>query len=137
MGLAFYDDQLVVFSTNPLRSFHDGHLGDVHEQLIHIRNDDSALYYTNLTLEPEVSGGPNTGWSIKLAGGTRRPTEAEWDIIEPDSLVNLDDLGDTSAADTSTYLPVWVRIVCPGDEPAKILENQSLKLKAYERNVGS
>lgn len=143
MGLAFYDDSKTLFGVSPLRTFHDGHLGGSQEKLIYLRNDDSAKYYTNITVHLEVDSyedfGPfgTTGWGVKYIYGERRPTEAEWDEVRAGDAIAIPDIGDTSLADTFTYHPIWVRVYCPGGEPAQIRENQTIKVFYFERNVGA
>lgn len=150
MGLAFYDENQVVYPStgNPLeqgdfRSFHDGHLGEIFEKVIYLRNDDPSRYFTNLVLSYTIDAYGDfgefgsTGWGIKFMYGQRRPTEAEWDLVRSNGPLALPDIGNTLIADTSTYHPIWIRIVCPGAQAAQIRENQKLKLTLFERLVGA
>lgn len=144
MGLGFYDSDKIAFgTTGKLRSFHDGFKGQTMEQIIYIRNDDVSRYYTNILVnyESEVYQdlGPfgTTGWGMKLMYGERRPTEAEWDLVRSIDPLSIPDIGSTDLADTNTYHPVWVRIICPGGEPAQIRESQQLTLAYFERVVGA
>lgn len=143
MGLKFYDDTQTLFGAEPLRTTHDGQVGGSDEVLVYVRNDDAGLYFTNLSVAAEVNlyndwgEFGDTGWGIKLLYGERRPTEAEWDLVRSGDSIVLPDIGDTSAADTSTYYPVWVRVYCPGGEPAQIRDNLRLRLGYYARVVGS
>ncbi len=144
MALVLYDESLEVFTTNPMRSFHDGYLGTPHEQIFYIRNHDPAYYYTDITIAPEMIGGYNdagefgtSGWGIKLMYGKRRPTEAEWDLVRSSDGIEIPDIGTTEAADTFAQHPVWVRIYCPGGELAQIRENMQLRIRYYVRSVGA
>jgi len=145
MALQLFDGDLVLLTAlNPLRSHHDGHLGEAHEQVVYVRNQDAAKYYTSVTLQPELIGAYDdsgefgtTGWSVKLLYGSRQPTEAEWDAALSGVAISLPDIGSTEAADTFTNHPVWVRVYCPGNEPVQIRENVQLKLRYFERNVGA
>lgn len=143
MGLAFYDSTKTLFATLPLRTIHDGHLGSSQEDIIYLRNDDTAKYYTNLTVTFNVSSyediGPfgTTGWGVKFITGERRPTEAEWDEVRAGDAVAISDIGSTLIADTFTYHPIWVRVICPGGEPAQIRDNQTIEVFFFERNVGA
>ncbi len=135
MGLGFYDeDGGTLFSTDPLRTFHDGRLGGPHEVQVWIANNNPNHYYTNISLEPEMLVGEDweefgiTGWGIKLLYGERRPTLAEWDTVRSGDDIPLPDIGDEDGADTSTYHPIWVRVSCPGGESAQIRENIRLLL---------
>ena len=44
--LIFLDENYQPFNEDPMRSFHDGHRGDSHEQLMFLRNKDPSVYYT-------------------------------------------------------------------------------------------
>lgn len=130
------------FGSNPLRTFHDGHLGDSYEQLVFVRNGDASKWYTNVFLTPVMTGGYSddgefgtSGWGVKLIPGRRRPTEEEWDLVEAGSTIQLDDIGSVEAADTFTNHPVWVRIYCPGNEDAQTRENVQLQLSYLVKEV--
>lgn len=143
MGLAFYDKNKQPFGTSPFRSFFDGHLGGVFEEKVYLRNDDPSVYYTNIVASIEVAAYQDTGetgttgWGVKLMYGERRPTEAEWDAVRPSEPIVIPDIGTTALADTFTYHPIWIRIFCPGNEPAQIRENQKLKVSFFKRKVGA
>lgn len=134
MGLAFYDSAFAPLTL--LRTDHDGNLGGPFETLVYVRNDDAATYYTNLTVTLTDTA-LSSGWTAKLASGSRQPTEREWDAVQVNQSLALADVGTTGAADTSTYFPVWVRVYCPGGEPAAIRKAQTLAFSAFERQVGT
>ena len=142
--LKLYKEDLSSYSTNPLRTFHNGYIGGAHEELIYIRNDDSSAYYTNVVASPELIGGYNdsgefgtTGWGIKLMYGKRRPTEAEWDLVRSGDGIKIPDIGSSQAADTFTNHPVWARVYCPAGEPADIKENMQIKITYHTKKVGA
>jgi len=141
MALAFYDDTQTLFGANPLRTVHDGFIGGVHEEKTYVRNADAAKYYDSVQLRlytaPYADSGVlgNSGWSVKFLYGERRPTEAEWDLVTSGESLDLPDIGATGAADTTTYHPVWVRVYCPGNEPAQYRENQFMRLYYLEKTV--
>lgn len=142
MALAFYDQDKILFNTNPLRTKHNGYVGGPEEKLIYIKNDDSMNYYTDLVLSYEGSYDTTgefgtSGWSIKFLFGERRPTESEWSSVAPGTPIELPDIGDTYAADTYTYYPVWVRMYCPGGSPASIRTDQKLVCTCSEQKVGA
>jgi len=141
MGLQFYDsnqDPVAkgIFSIN-------GRWGGLQEQLFFIRNDDPGRYYSNVSVVvlgsvyDALSEFGSSGWSVKLLYGQRRPTEAEWDLIRSGEALELPDIGTTSAADTSTYHPIWVRAYCPAHEQATIVETYSLELRFVSHVVGA
>lgn len=140
MGLAFYKEPGTPYGPDVLYSFHNGRTGTVHETILYIRNDDPALYFTELELEIVFSSYiddgeyAETGWSYKLAYGTRQPTELEWAAIHSGVPLVLSNIGDSVVADTSSYYPVWVRIACPGQQPPQRRSNASLSL-TFTSNV--
>jgi len=136
LELKFYDSLQVLVTNDILRTFHDGHLGGVHEALIHVKNDNHLKYYTNVQISITGAIG-TTGWSIKLIAGTRQPTEAEWDAVTNGATLSMSNIGSTAAADTSTFFPVWVRMFCPGGEAAQINNDYGLQIDALPRSVGA
>ena len=141
--LAFYDDELNPFGSDPLRSFHTSGQQNIWEKLIYIKNSDAGKYYTGLILQivlkryEDVGEYGTTGWSVKFIYGQRRPTEAEWALIRPGEGLVLPDIGSAAAADTGTYHPVWIRVVAPFDAQADIRDNQKLRLYFVENLVGA
>lgn len=132
------------YSTDPMRTFHNGYLGGSHEELFYLRNDDAGNYYTNILLTPELIGGYDnagefglTGWGVKLMYGRRRPTEAEWDLVRSGDSIQVPDIGSSEAADTFTNHPVWARVYCPAGEAAKIKENMQISITYYTKKVGA
>jgi len=144
MALAFYQEKNTSSAfSDPLRSFHHGPMGSVHEEIVYIHNTDSSKYYSNVLLTFEVTDYDDwgelgaTGWGVKLMYGERRPTEAEWNLVRSGEGIQLPDIGESWSADTGTYHPVWIRIVSPANEVAQIRSGQQLKLTALEHPVGA
>ena len=142
--LIFYDEAYEAFDTNPLRSFHNGHIGNFHEQIFYLRNRDPSVYFSEVIITPEMVGGYNdsgefglTGWGIKLMYGKRRPTETEWDIVRSGESIQIPDIGTTEASDTFTNHPIWTRIYCPGKTDAQIRENMQLNVSYFLKKVGA
>jgi hypothetical protein len=141
--LAFYDEDYQVFNGEPLRTVHNGKSGGASAKLVFIRNDDPANYYTDLVVTYEnnvqddygVLG--STGWSVKFLYGRRQPTEEEWDSVTVGQSIVLPNIGSTSAADTYTFHPIWIRVYCPGNAPAQIREGQSIRVYFDEKKVGA
>lgn len=142
MALQFYDSTKTLFSGNPLKTSLDGRYGSVRDSLIYVKNNDVSKYYTNLSVStvygvyPDAGEFSNTGWSVKYLYGERRPTEAEWDTAKPDVPLALPDIGSTVAADTTTYHPIWVRVIAPA-APAQRRSSQTINITGRENNVGS
>ncbi len=142
--LIFLDENYSPFNEDPMRSFHDGHRGDSHEQLMFLRNKDPSVYYTGVEVVPQMIGNYNdagefglTGWGIKLMYGKRRPTEGEWDLVRSGDGIQIPNIGSTEAADTFTNHPIWVRVYCPGNEPAQIRSNMQIAVSYFIRKVGA
>lgn len=143
--LKFYDNTQTEFTTNPLRTTHDGHLGGSYDTLIYIRNDDVTKYYIDIELVPVSSTSYDdvlgewgeTGFGVKLLPGTARPTEFEWDLVRSGESVVLDNIGSSTSGDDYTYLPVWVRVICPASIPAQLKSNLGLKVTSISKQVGS
>jgi len=145
MGLSFFNaDEDLLNGANPMRTFHDGRLGGGYEQLLYIANDDPTLYYTGLQISLISAGGydeegeyGSSGWSFKFHYGQRRPNEAEWDTIRSGETVELPDIGTTDTADTSTMMPVWVRVYVPGNIGAQYRTGYTLKIDGYPKLLGT
>lgn len=143
MSLVFLDKNMKSFNGDPFRSFHDGYSGEVFEDKIYLKNLDKSRYYTQITMEPKFKNSyqedsgelGNTGWSIKLMYGERRPTEEEWSAMPPAAIISIPDIGDKSRADTIRKHPIWIRIFCPGNTGAHIKKNIYLELEYYEKVV--
>lgn len=154
MALNIYDEDKNIYGSlavtgsedgrfGPFRTHVDGRLGGSFEQVVYIRNDDVTDYYTDIVLEYQttlytdmgVLG--STGWGVKTVVGERRPTEAEWGVVQSGNRLELPDIGSTAAGDTSTYIPVWIRVYCPGGVAAQIRESQELIVSYRVRKVGT
>lgn len=142
MALVLYDKDMVAFNQDPLRTFHDGYSGEVFEEKFYIKNLDKTRYYNDIVLVPKfrtkyLDSGElgNTGWSVKLMYGERRPTEEEWSILPPAASINIPDIGTIEQGDTIRKHPIWVRVFCPGNSPAQIKENIYIEITYYEKLV--
>ncbi len=143
MGLAFYDtDQNLIPDGESLRAQINGHRGGDHQVRIYIRNDSPVYWYTNIvlslasTLYDGYGALGTSGISYKFLYGARQPTEAEWDSVLAGESLSLPNIGDTDAADTSTYHPIWIRTYVPGNTKAAIYDTYSLELTFLPRVVG-
>ena len=144
MGLALYDSEFNAYGdSDEFRTFHDGQLGGAYEKVFYLRNDDPAKYYVSVTVKVQEliyedwGEFGDTGWSIKLMYGERRPTEAEWDLVRSAQAIAIPDIGSSAAADTSTYHPIWVRVYCPGGESAQLRDNLRVHVTYLPRVVGA
>jgi len=138
MGLSLYykeDDKFIEVSVDiedglePLTSIHDGKKGSVITRQLYVRNDDSALWYSNVIVQPLdlVDADPygdtaynETGWGIKMSESISEPSIQEWEDINWGLSITLDDFGSDSGSDTTTYVPFWYYETCPPNEDAQV-----------------
>ncbi len=128
--LAIYDANEDLIAA-PLRTFHEGTRGSAHEELLYLRNNDAAKVYSDVTVAYGAdvgidSSGPRgrTGWSVKLLGGSVRPTAEEWDTAT--SSITFEDIEDTG------YHAFWLRVRSPGGTMAQLRTGQRLTITAVE-----
>ena len=145
MSLQFYDINFdLIDDTNPIISSHNGFGGDSTETMFFLRNSNILRYYENIrvsvtqTAEEDVTGEYGvSGWSFKLIKGSKRPTEKEWDVATNMTYVDIEGLGTTGEGDTSSYIPLWLRVYVPGRTPAKYKNGYNIYCSAIEKVVGS
>lgn len=148
MGLAVYNDTVPGAKlsqdgafTNALRNSLDGRGGGSSETLLYIRNDDAAFYYTGISIQPvDINGGVSildgtSGYYWKLIATSSQPTLADWNLVTGGSFISLANLGAFGSPDTSTYLPVWVRIEIPKNAPIKTYTDIALNITATQLTV--
>ena len=127
----------------PITSTHDGVLGESVELKLFVRNDDAALYYTNVYVEPIALTSPSditgiaTGHGFKLKFTTNgvQPTEGAWEATSYGNTIAIGNLGSFGSPDLSTYLPFWCRIECPAGAPANNIENVVLRVSGTGDHV--
>lgn len=114
--------------SNPIRSNHNGLKGEAIEQKLFIRNDDAALFYSDVVITPValstniLSG---TSWLVKLYNGSEKPSD--WTVISSGVGIELDDIGSVSAGDTN-YKPFWLYIKAPQGTKATTIDDISLTI---------
>lgn len=120
-GLAFYpkDKYETPLSwddaTNPLRMSFDGLLGGSIVKRIFLHNDDSSVYYTNITVSfVDATGLYTVGdWSWKLISSIHEPVPEEWIETSEQNTLSLSDIGSSVSSDVSSFVSVWVRCSIP------------------------
>lgn len=146
MGLALYNSEQDSVSqssySNPIISHHDGKNGSFNSQLMYVRNDDSGFYYENVTIsavdtdgDDDTIGENGSGFSVKFSNTVLEPLAHEWNLINSGNSINLGDIGEEGLADTDTYMPVWIRIGCPGNVSAQTKNDISIRLSYIRRPV--
>lgn len=142
MALYFLDKDFVEIDNSPIRTSHDGYIGQADQVLFFIRNRNPSVYYRNISLTPKFretytssENFDSSSWSVKLYYGTIQPSEDEWDKVFSGETLNIPDIGSIEAPDTFTNHPIWVRVYCPGNTEAQIKENIFLELLYNEEKV--
>lgn len=129
---------------NPLKTTHNGKYGDVVIVKVFLRNDDSAVYYKDISVYAQDSEGTGiyedvsyneTGWGVKLKEGNTEPSQAEWDDILWANTISIPDLGSPGTPDTSSYRPFWYLITCPPSSEAQNKKDIQLKVDYIEESV--
>lgn len=144
MALIFLDENLNELNGMPLRTSHDGHLGEAKEMLFYIRNRKADVFYRNIFITPLFDNSyysyedfELSKWSVKLMYGTLQPSEDEWDEIESGSSISVPNIGTIEGADTFTNHPIWIRVYCPGLTPSQIKKNIYFQIEYKEEKVRS
>jgi len=125
-GLAFYKDDLnpevyISFddneATNPFRITMDGVLGGTIVKKVYLHNDNPKHYYTSITVSiyDSTSGNDYTtgDWRWKLISSEREPVPEEWDQVANLNTISISDIGTSSKANTSDFIPVWIQCTVP------------------------
>jgi hypothetical protein len=122
----------------------DGRVGGAQDLCVYIRNDDSTRWYDNIVLTlvdgaaPNIITGVNVGWDWRMMEKSLPPLHEEWgSSLGIDHLHLSADLGSNSLGDVVTYLPIWVRITIPDDQPIQVINDVVLQISATEHLVGA
>jgi hypothetical protein len=146
MGLNLYskphpDEKLS--SLSPFTVTFDGRLGGSQAKKLYIRNDDATRWYEDITVlavdaeSPSIVDGSSEGYSWKLLEKDLSPSPQEWDQVgNGETLTITSDLGTASLADTVAYLPLWVRVTTPRNQPISTITSVTLRIAAIEGVVG-
>jgi hypothetical protein len=145
MALHLYNEEDNEFtSSNPIRFRGDGHLGGSHIVLCKIKNDDVTDYYTDLKAWIETDVGEDawgeigeSGWSHKIISAETEPLESDFDSVMSGAECDIEDIGDNSLGDDTSYRYLYIRVYIPGSTPAQWRNYYKLRLKGLVRKVGS
>lgn len=153
MGLKLYykdsDDAFVEISSgsdlaSPVTTVHDGRLGDVITKQLYLRNDDSAKWFSTVSIAPFDSEDANpygdigyteTGWGVKLSKGADEPSSNQWEDIDWGAQISMDNIGSDLGADTAVYYPLWYYITCPPNTNAQVKTDIMLTVSYTENSV--
>jgi hypothetical protein len=125
--------------TNPLNIAINGRDGGVIYFKLYIRNNSLIHWYSNIQLSIISSDNSliddSKGFSWKIIESDNKPTVNEWNNIVAGSGFTFDeDIGSSNSADAHIYIPFWLRVEIPGNEPAHQVKHISLQLN-YEENL--
>lgn len=105
--------------TAPFAITFDGRIGGYKETKLYVRNDDSSLYFSDISLglqdttDLSITANTSNGFAWKLSAGDSKPTYNDWLNTPVSNSIELDDIGGPGSPDTSTYLPFWIFIQVP------------------------
>jgi len=127
--------------TNPFSMSIDGRTGGTLDFQLFVRNGDTTKWYDDISVST-ISGTGNAlvngslGFGIKLQVGNKRPTLEEWNLITPGAAADFTDvLGSIVSADVTVYLPFWIQIRVPGNQPANVVKDIQLVISATEHLI--
>ena len=116
--------------------------GCVYKKL-YIRNEDTAKWYSDISIRAVDSNGLLTyvdgsnGFEWRLIDGDVRPLLLTWDRTEPGNTLSFSGLvlGSSTLADISTYVPFWVKVDIERGQRISNLTNVVLRIYATEGYV--
>lgn len=121
--------------TNPLLLAFDGVVGGVTQQRLYVGNDLSAGTYSYTSIQVTATDtdsvdlvGGTEEYSWKLFAGDTQPTEAAWAAISAGNTISLSNM----PADSSTYLPFWVRIETPRGVSVQSFDTVKMNITATQ-----
>ena len=124
--------------TNPISYSVDGVSGGTLTRKFYVRNNDLTKFYVDISIAAVVNSGLMiTDGSVrsfywKLFNSDTAPLESQWDLINANNTIELNDIGSSGNADIATYLPFWLRINVPKNTEIQSFENVSLVITATE-----
>jgi hypothetical protein len=124
---------------NPFSVSIDGRTGGVLDFELYIRNDDTTKWYDGISISGGGEVGLTTGglgFSLKFKTGNKRPTTEEWGLVGAGVAAAFsDDIGSDLEGDTTVYLPFWIRIEIPSNQPASTIKGIKLTITATEHLI--
>jgi hypothetical protein len=128
--------------TSPFRITIEGLIGGCLVKRCYLRNDDPALYFTNITVRfaDELglysSGNSANDWSRKLIYSIHEPFPEEWEQVENHNSLTFSSIGSTSLADTFSFFPIWVRCSIPAGLREQNITTLPLCVEGTQKLVG-
>ena len=145
MALALYSkthEDYALTSTSPFTITFDGRLGGKLTKKIYLRNDETAKWYSGITITPYDTSGSNiVNGSIdefewKLLQKDTAPTFEEWDAEDAGATLTISsNIGNSTFGDIITYLPIWVFVRIPRGQAVQNITDVVLRIEATENLV--
>jgi hypothetical protein len=143
LGLYHQPDLDTVFSaTFPFTLTFDGKTGGSLEKCVYLRNDDTTKWYSVIQIEVvdnsgnDITDGTRPGWEWRLKESNLPLMVDEWNEIVPGNTLSIvSSLGSSIKADTVTYLPIWVRVMVPGNQRIQVIDNVVFHITATEHLI--
>jgi hypothetical protein len=142
MGLGLYrqPDLNTIFSTtSPFTLTFDGKTGGSLEKCVYLRNDDTTKWYSSIQVEVvdnsgnDITDGTRLGWEWRLKESNLPLMIDEWDEITPGNTLSIvSSLGSSIKTDTVTFLPIWIRVMIPGNQRIQVIDNVVFRIMATE-----
>lgn len=122
-------------ATNPFRISVDGILGGCLVKRIYLHNDNPKLYYTSITIQiidesPSGIAYTSGDWSWRLISSVHEPVPEEWEQVANNNILSVGTLGSSTAADVTSYIPIWVRCNVPDGLLAQNIISLGLRISA-------
>lgn len=125
--------------SNPFALACDGSEGFIYTKRLYVRNDDPAVQYSNIIVQPIDTGTRHIVdgsdlYSWKLLPGDPQPTELQWSLTDAGSAIYLVS-GLDYLSGIVTYLPFWVRVEVPAGSPVESFRDVKLRTIASEDRI--
>ena len=145
MALAFYSEpheDHAITSTNPFTVTFDGRLGGKLAKKVYLRNDNTARWYSDISITPRDTSGINivngsiSGYEWKVLEKDVAPTLEEWELeAAGDTLDVGSSIGSSIFGDIITYLPIWIMVQIPRGQAVQNIIDVVLRIEATENVV--
>lgn len=142
LGLSFYKNPLDPSTNlsygddaiNPFRITVDGVLGGTITKLVYLHNDHPEYYYTDIVVSIYDSSAADTYtsglWRWKLINSIHEPVPEQWDLVENNNIISIDNIGSSTQANTSDFIPIWIRCTVPAGLLADNITDLYLRISA-------
>ncbi|RLC08698.1 MAG: hypothetical protein DRI24_22950 [Deltaproteobacteria bacterium] len=120
----------------------DGRVGGILNRKIYLRNDNTSLWYSDITIyphdiiSPDVTDNSLSGWYWKLAKRDLVPTPEEWGLVDPGNTLNINEnIGSGIKGDINTFIPIWVQVKIPRGQAVQAIKDILLRIDSTENFI--